>query len=208
MPQKLIHINTTRRKKVLHQLRTIQRVLVKPLPSNSLPASQNSPFPPTSRYSFDVSGVIRRISIRLHLYPRPLTENYPPKTLAGQRIVRSGPEPILFSRRKTCQRDSRLNACILRKNTCIYSTSVTIKIIGYGPDEDPDNPAHNEKRSDAEGVPFNYSVFSVYSLFEVGLTYPDTIMPDGSNRIIWDFIKGLALPFKRETNIQTELMGS
>ena len=70
------------------------------------------------------------------------------------------------------------------KNTCIYSSSVTIKIIGYRPEEDPDDPAdsvypdlhpaHNEKRSDAEGVPFNYSVLSVYSLFEVGLTYSDT----------------------------------
>ena len=57
------------------------------------------------------------------------------------------------------------------KNTCIYSSFVTITIIGYGSDEDPDkpdqpdhpdNPAHNEKRSDTEGVQFNYSVFSVY----------------------------------------------
>ena len=60
---------------------------------------------------------------------------------------------------------------------------MTFKIIGYGPDEDPDkpdhpdnpdNPAHNQKPWEAEGVQLQFSVLSLLLLFAVCLTYPDT----------------------------------
>ena len=54
-------------------------------------------------------------------------------------------------------------------------------IICYGLDEypdkpdypdDPDNPAPNEKKWDSDGIQLKFSVFFVYSLIEVCLTYP------------------------------------